>query len=201
MRLILIRHGQTASNLAQALDTAAPGAPLDETGMAQAEALVERLGADELDAVFSSTLLRAKMTATPLAQARGLVVAEHAGLTEISAGNLEMRNDQESQLAYRDAFVGWLSGDLGAKVPGGEDAQTALDRFDAVIQDARNSGTGKLAVVSHAAMLVTWLAIRSNNFDPTLLSPLPLNNTGVVTLEGVGSSGWKLRSWQDRILD
>ena len=81
MRLILIRHGQTASNLAQALDTAAPGAPLDETGMAQAEALVERLGADELDAVFSSTLLRAKMTATPLAQARGLVVAEHVGLT------------------------------------------------------------------------------------------------------------------------
>ena len=142
MRLILNRHGQTASNLAQALDTAAPGAPLDETGLAQAEALVERLGTegDDVDAVYSSTLLRAKMTAAPLARSRGLDVAEHAGLTEISAGELEMRNDPDAQLAYRDVFVRWLSGDLEAKIPGGEDGRSALERFDAVIEGARAEG-------------------------------------------------------------
>ncbi|GAA5225732.1 histidine phosphatase family protein [Paeniglutamicibacter antarcticus] len=203
MRLILIRHGQTASNLAQALDTAAPGAPLDETGLAQAEALVERLGTegDDVDAVYSSTLLRAKMTAAPLARSRGLDVAEHAGLTEISAGELEMRNDPDAQLAYRDVFVRWLSGDLEAKIPGGEDGRSALERFDAVIEGARAEGAGKLVVVSHAAMLVTWLATRSINFDSTLLSPLPLANTGVVTLETAAGSNWRLRRWQDRHLD
>ncbi|RAX47839.1 histidine phosphatase family protein [Arthrobacter sp. AQ5-05] len=203
MRLILIRHGQTASNVAQALDTAAPGAPLDETGMAQAQALVERLGAEgqDVDAVYSSTLLRARMTAGPLAQARGLQVAEHAGLSEISAGELEMRTDRDAQLAYRDVFFRWLSGDLAARVPGGEDARTALDRFDAVIEGARGAGTGKLVVVSHAAMLVTWLASRSANFDSALLSPVPLANTGVVTLENATGSSWRLRSWQGQRLE
>ncbi|MDO2934014.1 histidine phosphatase family protein [Paeniglutamicibacter sulfureus] len=201
MRLILIRHGQTASNVAQALDTAAPGAPLDETGLAQARELVRRLGAEDVDAVFSSPLLRAKMTATPLADSRGLVLAEHVGLSEISAGDLEMRNDPEAQLAYREVFFRWLSGDLAAKVAGGEDAHTALDRFNSVIEQARAAGTGKLVVVSHAAMLVTWLASRSTNFDPGLLSPLPLANTGVVTLDAVARSRWTMRSWQDRRLD
>lgn len=200
MRLILIRHGQTASNVAQALDTAAPGAPLDATGLAQAKALARKLGADEVDAVFSSNLLRAKMTASPLALARGLEVVEHAGLTEISAGELEMRKDSDAQLAYREVFFKWLSGDLSAKVPGGEDALTALARFDAVIEQAREAGTGRLVVVSHAAMLVTWLSSRSTNFDASLLSPIPLANTGVVSLEADASSRWKLRSWQDRQL-
>ncbi|MBV1778941.1 histidine phosphatase family protein [Paeniglutamicibacter sp. ABSL32-1] len=201
MRLILIRHGQTASNVAQALDTAAPGAPLDETGLAQVRELVKRLGAEDVDAVFSSPLLRAKMTATPLAESRGLIMAEHAGLSEISAGELEMRNDPEAQLAYRDVFFRWLSGDLAAKVAGGEDAHTALERFNVVIEQARAAGTGKLVVVSHAAMLVTWLASRSTNFDPGLLRPTPLANTGVVTLDAAAKSRWTMRSWQDRHLD
>lgn len=198
MRLILIRHGQTASNVAQALDTAAPGAPLDETGLAQVRTLVQRLGAEDVDAVFSSPLLRAKMTAAPLAKAYGLVLAEHAGLSEISAGELEMRNDTEAQLVYRDVFFRWLAGDLAAKVTGGEDAHTALDRFDTVIERARAAGTEKLVVVSHAAMLVTWLASRCSNFDPGLLRPTPLVNTGVVTLDAGTASRWKLLSWQDR---
>ncbi|MGB9035242.1 MAG: histidine phosphatase family protein, partial [Paeniglutamicibacter sp.] len=62
-------------------------------------------------------------------------------------------------------------------------------------------GTGKLVVVSHAAMLVTWLASRSANFDSKLLAPVPLANTGVVTLENATGSSWRLRSWQGRHLD
>ena len=36
-RLHLVRHGQTPSNVAGALDTALPGAPLTELGREQAE--------------------------------------------------------------------------------------------------------------------------------------------------------------------
>ena len=46
MRLHLVRHGQTASNVAHLLDTAHPGADLDEVGRAQAAALVVRLGGE-----------------------------------------------------------------------------------------------------------------------------------------------------------
>ena len=103
--------------MVQALDTAAPGAPLNDVGVAQAERLAKQLATEELDAVYSSPLIRAKMTATPLATTRGLLLAEYAGLREISAGELEMRTDLEAQLAYRDVFFKWLQGDLHGEDP------------------------------------------------------------------------------------
>src|SRR5665647_3502119 len=39
MRLILVRHGQTSSNISRALDTAEPGPDLTDLGRAQAAAL------------------------------------------------------------------------------------------------------------------------------------------------------------------
>ena len=38
MRLLLVRHGQTMSNVDRVLDTKVPGAPLTEEGRAQASA-------------------------------------------------------------------------------------------------------------------------------------------------------------------
>ncbi|MDO5678599.1 MAG: histidine phosphatase family protein, partial [Propionibacteriaceae bacterium] len=93
MRLILIRHGETQSNVDRALDTAHPGAPLNETGLAQAEALVEALAHEEIDVLYASTLLRAQQTAAPLANARGLKPIVVDGIQEIAAGVEEMRTD------------------------------------------------------------------------------------------------------------
>lgn len=186
--------------MVQALDTAAPGAPLNDVGVAQAEKLALQLAKEALDAVYSSPLIRAKMTATPLVTARGLLLAEHAGLSEISAGELEMRTDMEAQLAYRDVFFKWLQGDLQAKIPGGEDGLTALERFNAVIERAGADGTESLAVVSHGAMLMTWLASRKSNFDISLLRHAPLQNTGVAVLESGTRGRWTVRSWQGQTL-
>lgn len=200
MKLLLIRHGETASNVVQALDTAAPGAPLNEVGVAQAEQLAQELAAQDLEAVYSSPLIRARMTATPMAIARGMEVAEFAGLSEISAGELEMRTDLEAQLAYRDVFFKWLQGDMQAMVPGGENGRMALDRFSAVIEHAAAEGVESLAVVSHGAMLMTWLASRKSNFDLSLLGRSPMRNTGVAVLESGRADSWIVQSWQGQTL-
>ena len=111
-----------------------------------------------------------------------------------------MRTDLAAQLAYRDVFFKWLQGELHAKIPGGEDGRTALERFSAVIERAGADGTESLAVVSHGAMLMTWLASRKSNFDVSLLHHAPLQNTGVAVLEsGLGDS-WTVRSWQGQAL-
>lgn len=196
MRLLLIRHGETASNVVQALDTAAPGAPLNEVGVAQAEKLALRLASESLEAIYSSPLIRAKMTATPLVVERGLILGEHHGLSEISAGELEMRTDLEAQLAYRDVFFKWLQGDLTAKISGGEDGNTALERFSSVISQAKQDGIDSLAVVSHGAMLMTWLASRKSNFNPTMFRDAPMLNTGVAVLEAGLGDRWNVESWQ-----
>ena len=200
MRLLLIRHGETASNVVQALDTAAPGAPLNEVGVAQAERLALELANESLEAIYSSPLIRAKMTASPLVVKRGLILGEHRGLSEISAGELEMRNDLDAQLAYRDVFFKWLQGDLKAKIPGGEDGNTALERFSHVISQAKQDGIGSLAVVSHGAMLMTWLASRKSNFSPTMFRDAPMQNTGIAVLESGSGDRWNVESWQGQKL-
>lgn len=74
-RLLLIRHGQTTSNIRHALDTALPGAALTELGWSQAHAAGERLARErdsEQDtplALLSSQALRARQTAAGIATA------------------------------------------------------------------------------------------------------------------------------------
>lgn len=72
MRLILIRHGQTDANVRRQLDTAYPGLPLNETGHAQAKALVDAISHERIDAIYCSTLTRAQRQRPRLAAARGL---------------------------------------------------------------------------------------------------------------------------------
>ena len=86
MRLYLVRHGRTSSNVDRLLDTASPGADLDDVGRAQATRLVERLDGHHLEAVYASDLVRTQQTLAPLASARGLEMTILGGLREIQAG-------------------------------------------------------------------------------------------------------------------
>ncbi|GGQ96864.1 hypothetical protein GCM10010216_69080 [Streptomyces flaveolus] len=51
MRLLLIRRGQTPSNLKHLLDTEAPGPALTPLGQEQAAALPQVLAAEQIDAL------------------------------------------------------------------------------------------------------------------------------------------------------
>ncbi len=66
-RLLLIRHGQTTSNVRRALDTSLPGAALTDLGWSQARAAGEQLADERRDgaplAMVSSQALRARQTA------------------------------------------------------------------------------------------------------------------------------------------
>ncbi|MGI8677337.1 MAG: histidine phosphatase family protein [Jatrophihabitans sp.] len=84
VRLILIRHA-----LPERVEIVsdAPDPALSETGLRQAGALVAALAGEQIDAVWSSPLLRARQTAEPLAVPRSLTVREHPGLAEFDFGN------------------------------------------------------------------------------------------------------------------
>jgi probable phosphoglycerate mutase len=200
MRLHLVRHGQTPSNLISALDTAAPGAPLTEEGRRQAQAVGQVLATEPLDAVYASTLDRARATAAEVARPHGLEVQVRDGLREVLAGDLEMRTDPASVQRYLGTMVAWASGDLAAQMPGGESGRATLDRFDAVVDELRSSGAGTVAVVSHGAMIRLWSLTRAANLDPATDGRRSLDNTGVVTLESDGASGWYATRWHDEVV-
>ncbi|WP_077490566.1 histidine phosphatase family protein [Sinomonas mesophila] len=198
MRLLLIRHGQTPSNLVRALDTAVPGPGLTGLGAQQAQALVGALEDEPLGAVFASTQLRARLTAAPLAAARGLEVAVRDGLREIAAGRLEMCADEASILEYHGIFDGWLRGRLDACVDGGEDGHRAYARFNAVVEEAEYLADGipAVAMVSHAAMIRAWCGHHALNVDADFIAGRILSNTGIVALEGSSARGWTVETWE-----
>ncbi|MFE0400814.1 histidine phosphatase family protein [Streptomyces nigra] len=201
MRLLLVRHGQTTANVDYLLDTAPPGAPLTPLGEQQAAALPHALADEDIEAVYASTLIRTQATAAPLAAARGLDVRVRDGIREVSAGDMELLDGhaEEAEPYMRTVFA-WAAGDTALRMPGGESGDEALGRYDAVIAEAAASGAGTVAMVSHGAAIRMWTAARAANVDVAFAASHPLQNTGVVILEGAPGEGWKALSWAGAVV-
>lgn len=197
MRLILIRHGQTPSNVDGLLDTEPPGPGLTDLGIEQAAAIPATLADQGIDALYASTALRAQLTAAPLAAARGLEVVIRPGLREIAAGDWEMLGDQGSVRGYLELVGGWLAGDLSLRSPGarGESGVEVMQRFDAVIDEIAATGVDVAAVVAHGAVNRTWASLRAANLHDGFGASHPLRNTGFVVLDGDPAGGWTAVSW------
>ncbi len=194
MRLLLIRHGRTASNVTRLLDTAPPGAPLDDVGLDQARALADTLADEPIEAVYASDLIRSQQTAEPLALRHGLEVIVRAGVREIQAGEDEMSADW---VRYLTTIMSWQS-NIDTRIPGGETGREVLARFDAVLGEARAKGHRTIAVVSHGAMIRTWAATRATNLTLDFLRTTSLENTLVVDLADAADGTWQVTRWGDK---
>ncbi len=195
MRIHLIRHGQTPSNVSKALDTGFPGAPLTELGREQAASLPGRLKGTPLDAIYTSPLIRTQQTATPLATARGLDLLVREGVREIQAGDMEMSSAEKDYRSYFETMGAWISGDLAVRMGGLESGQDVLERFDSVVDEIEKSGAQSVAIVSHGAMITVWSGIRATGLSTELVTRIHPLNTGICEIEGGLSKGFRALSW------
>ncbi len=194
MRLLLIRHGQTPSNVDGLLDTAAPGPGLTDLGLRQAAEIPHALMGQALDGIYVSALLRTHLTAAPLATDRGLEPVLLPGIHEIEAAELEMRHDHDAYRAYLGTAFGWGLGQLELRMPGGTtDGRDFFDRFDSSIESI---DAERAVVVSHGAAIRVWVAARATNVPPSFAAERELQNTGIVELDGSLRDGFTLLSWQ-----
>ena len=200
MRLLLVRHAQTASNIGRALDTAIPGAALTGLGHEQAARLVTRLAGEHLDVVAASPLTRAQQTAEPVAAARGLTPVTLDGLREIEAGDLEMETSDQAIESYRDVIAAWATGAPEVVMPGGSSGHEFFGRFDGAVRTLEDAGTRAVAV-SHGAAIRTWIAARCRGVDAAMVSRRALANTGIAVVEGSALTGWRLAGWLEEIGD
>ena len=195
MRLLLIRHGQTPSNVDGILDTRLPGPGLTELGRSQAAALPTTLADEPIGALFVSTMKRTHETAAPLAAALGLEPVERAGIREIAAAGLEMRGDEAAVEEYMGTVFRWAGGETSLRLAGGETGDEFAARYDAVVAEAEATGHDVVALVSHGAAIRCWAGLRSLDLDADFIADHLLDNTGIVVLEGSGSE-WSLVSWE-----
>ncbi|MBY8848349.1 histidine phosphatase family protein [Saccharothrix sp. MB29] len=196
MKLIMVRHGETASNVKMALDSLPPGPPLTEAGVVQAAALAEALADEPVTAVYASTAIRAQQTAAPLAAAHGREVRVVDGVQEIFCGDLEGRHDREAFEVFIAVVKQWAEGALHVPLPGGETGRQVLDRYLRAVRDitAGHDDADTVVLVSHGASLRMAALALAVNVHPAIAEAGLLPNTGRVVLEDTGD-GWRCTSW------
>ncbi|MDO5719119.1 MAG: histidine phosphatase family protein [Actinomycetaceae bacterium] len=218
MRLVLIRHGQTPSNIVRALDTAPPGADLDETGRKQAKDLAEhfeqRVGAVPTH-LFVSPLARTRQTAAPIEERFGLTAEVADGIRELIAGDLEMQTSQAAIETYLHATMAWVRGELDVRMPGGEDGWQVRARFGSVISQAcsiAQEDSGENAVVglvTHGALSRVMAATLSADITPEIVATYPMHNATTTVLDWCGADApwvgddknWKALTWGGESID
>ncbi len=166
----LARHGQTASNLERRFQGRLP-VPLDETGRAQAAELAGRAMGYGFQALWCSSLLRARQTADVVGERLGLEAREDDRLVETDSGDWTDRTFAEVQAEDPERFAEWVGGDPDFAFPGGESFAQQADRVGAALADVERDQLPAL-VICHGVVIRIALVLRAGDRSP-LARPVP----------------------------
>jgi len=117
--LLLIRHGETAWNALRKLQGHID-IGLNPTGLKQAQALAQALANLSLDAIISSDLQRASLTAQAIAQVKNLPIQIDRNLRERCFGAFQGKLYSEIESLYPSQYALWQSRDPDYRLPADE---------------------------------------------------------------------------------
>ncbi len=156
-RLLLVRHGDTELNSAERY-WGHSDVKLSATGLRQAERLRDRLAAERIDAIYSSDLGRASVTAETIGSRHQLEVITCSELREVNFGKLEGLTFEEISQLYPEVTKLWVEGNPELKYPGGE----SLIGFNKRVSDfasrlEKHTPEETILIVAHSGSLRTLL--------------------------------------------
>ena len=194
-RVFALRHGQTAWNAERRLQGHLDIA-LDATGRWQAAQLARALAGEDLAALYSSDLQRARDTAQALAAATGLPVGIDAELRERRFGFLEGHSHDEIEARFPVDALHWRQRSLDV-APGGGETLTAFDArcVQAVSRLAARHPGQAIAVVAHGGVL-DCLYRRATGIALDAPRTWQLGNAAINRLLYTGE-GFALVGWDD----
>jgi len=202
-RLVLLRHGQTYSNVERRLDTRPPGAPLTPAGTAQARDFAHS-HKQHPGMIVHSVALRAAQTAEAVGEVLGVAPIEVEGLHEVQVGDLEMRNDDAAVDQFNATYERWHSGELHVPMPGGETGEQVLARYLPVVTSLRlrylddDAWTGDIVVVSHGAA-IRLAAAAMAGVDGSYVVEHHLANAESVVLAPITDGRWSCVRWGQHV--
>lgn len=157
-RLMLVRHGETHANIDHVwhghTDTA-----LTEKGERQRARLGEYFHnyMPEIDAIYSSPLQRARLTAESIAARIGHPVNTDPRLMEFGAGDYEGKSFEELRNGL--GFIQAVIDDEHHRAPGGETRYEVTQRFVNAVEELReNHRSENLVVVAHGLAIAFALS-------------------------------------------
>lgn len=163
---LLIRHGETEWNAMKKIQGQLD-IPLSERGLKQAEKIAKFLQQDhsDINAIYSSDLARARVTAAKISEKFGLEFSQHTFLREIARGEAEGLTYTEKKEIYDEAShklnqqyperkERWKV----SEVPGSETYEQAALRIRNILETIEDARRGeKIAVITHGALIEVFL--------------------------------------------
>ena len=194
-RFIVVRHGETQWNV-EARVQGQGNSPLTATGMAQAEAIAERLAAERFDVLVASDLGRAMQTAQAIARRCGHGIVLDPRLRERDFGQGEGMTYEEIDRAWPDVFTRQRETDPDAVVPGGESRRQFHERVrDAFASLAREHEGKRVAVVAHGGVLAAlYRLIHDIPVGKPHAVPIANASYNAVAFE---ADAWAIEAWDD----
>ncbi|MGN0172131.1 MAG: histidine phosphatase family protein [Acutalibacteraceae bacterium] len=182
-RLYLVRHCEARGNI----DREFHGnfdSDISENGKKQLELLAERFRDIPLDALYSSPLRRAHLTAQALNRHHGLTIRFDDRLREIHGGDWERHLWAKLPELFPESSDAWAHRPHEFAAPNGETMRQVYDRMKEVLLEIAAENEGKaVAVASHGCAIRNALCWAQTG-DIARLGDTPwCDNTAVTTLE------------------
>jgi len=150
-----VRHGDTELNSAERY-WGHSDVELSAAGLRQAERLRDRLAAEKIDAIYSSDLLRASLTAKIIASRHQLDVITCAELREINFGDAEGLTFDEISRLYPEVAKLRVERSPKLKYPGGESLDQFNNRVSKFLDRLENHAPEQtILMVAHSGVLRT----------------------------------------------
>lgn len=147
----VLRHGRTEYST-RGIYSGRAEVPLTREGHEQAAHAAQSLRLAGVDAVYTSPLERARVTAEAIAAVTGTALRVDERLVEVDYGPIEGLDRSAAEERWGDAFRRWREQPFEARLPGMEPLSDALARAEAVTADAL-AGADRPAIVGHQGIL------------------------------------------------
>ena len=189
-RLVLVRHGRTASNARGQIQGRAD-VPLDPTGLDEAHAVARALRRFGAAALYTSPLSRARETAAIVGRELGLTSQVWEGLTEYDFGLMSERDLEEIATLDPRLYAeldAWLEAGRDApmlrpEIPGAEPLDafaTRIAAFWAQVESVHRGGTA--IAVTHGGLLRGMFTLAANG-DLRRHTPFWADNCSISVLD------------------
>lgn len=184
-RLLLVRHGITEFNSTRRF-SGYSDPEMSTAGYEQVERLCDRLANEKIDAVYSSDLKRALVTAEVISSGREVDIVACPELREMNYGDAEGLTFQEISSRYPDVAKLIANFNLELKFPGGESFRGFIERTSKFLDRLNEHAPSEsILVVAHSGPLRVlvcallgidqnhWRQIGCDNASLSIMSTYP----------------------------
>ncbi len=192
--VILVRHGESVSNVTQRFAYRAWDPPLTERGQRQAQALAAALRTLPISCLATSPLLRTRKTIEPLSQALGMDPVVVDDLMEVNLGRWDgaFMEELSTSEADRDLYAAWRKDPEAFPPPGGESVMAVGRRILRGLDRLLDDHSGTLVVAATHGDCLKGAALAALGAPGDCARQMKSPNAGIVCLERDANRQWRI---------